>query len=248
MFYTMHGKPANQPVSSSRLKDQPIGERPRERLVERGAAALSAAELIAILVRTGLQGTNALDIGKQLVQKFGSLGAMARASVDELQCIRGIGRDKAVTLVAAFTLGSKIAEELQRESPVLDNPEAIANLLREQNRLKEVETFQILLLNTRRRLIRVEQVSQGLLDTILVHPREVFKAAIAARAAAVILVHNHPSGDPTPSEADIKVTRDLIRAGQLLKIEILDHVILGQATVDRPKDYSSLRELGYFYQ
>ena len=109
---------------------------------------------------------------------------MAKASVDELQCIRGIGRDKAVTLVAAFTLGTKIAEELQRESPVLDNPEAIVELLREQNRVKDVETFQILLLNTRRRLIRVEQVSQGTLDTILVHPREVFKSAIAARAAA----------------------------------------------------------------
>lgn len=233
--------------TSGRLKDQPAGERPRERLIERGAAALSPAELIAILVRTGLRGVNAVDIGKQLVQKFGSLGAMARASVDELQCIRGIGRDKAVTLVAAFTLASKMAEELQRESPVLDNPEAIVLLLREQNRTKNVETFQILLLNTRRRLIRVEQVSQGTLDTILVHPREVFKSAIAANAAAIVLVHNHPSGDPTPSEADIKVTRDLIRAGQLIKIDVLDHVILGRATLDRPKDYSSLRELGYFY-
>ena len=110
-----------------------------------------------------------------------------------------------------------------------------------------VETFQILLLNTRRRLIRVEQVSQGTLDTILVHPREVFKSAIAARAAALVLAHNHPSGDPTPSEADIKVTRDLIRAGQLIKIEVIDHIILGRATMERPKDYSSLRELGYFY-
>src|ERR1039457_374108 len=121
MLNTTYGKTTHNPVSSNRLKDQPAGERPRERLMERGAQALSAAELIAILVRTGLRGTNALDIGKQLVQKFGSLGAMARASVDDLQCIRGIGRDKAVTLVAAFTLGSKIAEELQRESPVLDS-------------------------------------------------------------------------------------------------------------------------------
>ena len=247
MYDTTYGKPAQNPVSSSRLKDQPIGEQPRQRLIERGAAALSAAELIAILVRTGLHGTNALDIGKQLIQKFGSLGAMARASVDDLQCIRGIGPDKAVTLVAAFTLGSKIAEELQRESPVLDNPAAVADLLREQNRLNNVETFQILLLNTRKRLIRVEQVSQGLLDTILVHPREVFHSAISARASAVVLVHNHPSGDPSPSDADIKVTRDLIRAGQLLKMEVVDHVILGRATVDRAKDYSSLRELGHFY-
>ena len=230
----------------SRLKDQPVSERPRERLIERGPGALSPAELVAILVRTGLRGTNAVDIGKQLVQKYGSLCAMARASVDDLCCVRGIGPDKAVTLVAAFTLASKMAEELQRESPVLDTPEAVARLLREQNRVKEVETFQLVLLNTRRRLIRVEQVSQGTLDTILVHPREVFKSAIAARAAAIVLAHNHPSGDPSPSEADIKVTRDLIRAGQLLKIEVLDHVILGLATVERPKDYASLRELGYW--
>ena len=244
---TRYESTAHTSGSSGRIKDQPVGERPRERLIERGAAALSPAELVAILVRTGLRGVNAVEIGKQLVCKFGSLGAMARASVDDLQSVRGIGRDKAVTLVAAFTLASKIAEELQRESPVLDNPEAIARLLREQNRLKVVETFQVLLLNTRRRLIRVEEISQGTLDTILVHPREVFKSAISARAAALVLVHNHPSGDPTPSEADIKVTRDLIRAGQLIKIEVLDHVILGRATVDRPKDYSSLRELGYFY-
>lgn len=233
--------------SHMRLKDHPVGERPWERLIELGPGALSPAELIAILVRTGLPGLNALDIGKQMIGKFGSLGAMAQASFDDLRQMRGIGRDKAVTLLAAFSLAVKMAEELQRESPVLNNPEAIAGLLREQNRSMVVETFQLLLLNTRRRLIRVEQVSQGTLDTILVHAREVFNSAIAARAAAIVLVHNHPSGDPTPSDADIKVTRELIRAGQLLKIEVLDHVILGKATVDRPKDYTSLRELGYFH-
>jgi DNA repair protein RadC len=151
----------------------------------------------------------------------------------------------AATLVAAFSLAAKMAEELQSDSPVLDNPESVAALLREQNRSKNVETFQILLVNTRRRLIRIEEVSQGILDTILVHPREVFRSAIAACASALVLVHNHPSGDPTPSEADIKVTRDLIRAGQLMKIEVLDHVILGRATAERPKDFVSLRELGY---
>jgi DNA repair protein RadC len=232
---------------SFRLKDQPATERPRERLVVHGPAALSSAELLAILVRTGLPGLNAAEIGKHLIQKYGSLGELARASVDDLRNVRGIGRDKAVTLVAAFSLASKMAEEIHYESPVLDNPEAVARILREQNRSKNVETFQLLLLNTRKRLIRVEQMSQGTLDTLLVHPREVFKSAIAAHAAGMVLVHNHPSGDPTPSDADIKVTRDLIRAGQLLKIEVVDHVILGRATADRPKDYSSLRELGYFY-
>jgi DNA repair protein RadC len=141
-----------------------------------------------------------------------------------------------------------MAGELQHESPVLDNPENVVRLLREKNLVKNVETLQVLLLNTRHRLIRVdEKITEGTLDTLLVHPREVFRAAIAANAAAVVLAHNHPSGDPTPSEADIKVTRDLIRAGQLLKIEVLDHVIIGRATPERPKDYASLRELGYFY-
>ena len=203
--------------------------------------------MIAILLRTGLKGANAVEIGRQLLQKFGPLQALAQTSVDDLRSVKGIGRDKAVTLVAAFALARAMAKDLQRESPVLDNPEAIVRLLREQNLVKNVETFQVLLLNTRRRLIRVGDIAQGTLDTILVHPREVFKAAIAANAAAIVLAHNHPSGDPTPSEADIKVTRDLIRAGQLLKIEVLDHVIIGRATPERPKDYASLRELGYFY-
>ncbi len=140
-----------------------------------------------------------------------------------------------------------MAKELCNESEPLDHPEAVVRLLRAKNLLKNVETFQVLLLNTRRRLIRVDKISDGTLDTLLVHPREVFKAAIAANAAAVVLAHNHPSGDPTPSEADIKVTRDLIRAGQLLKIEVLDHIIIGRATPERPKDYASLREQGYFY-
>lgn len=212
-----------------------------------GANALSHAELIAILLRTGLKGANAVEIGRQLLARFGSLQALARASIADLQKIKGIGRDKAVTLVAAFTLAGKMAAELQYESPTLDNPENVVRLLREQNLLKNVETLQILLLNTRRRLIRMEEVTDGTIDQLLVHPREVFKSAIAANAAAIVLAHNHPSGDPTPSEADIKVTRDLIRAGQLLKIEVLDHVIIGRPTLERPKDYSSLRELGYFY-
>lgn len=233
--------------SSLRLKDQPVSERPRERLVELGADALSHAELIAILLRTGLKGANAVEIGRQLLQKFGTLQALAQASVEDLRSVKGIGRDKAVTLMAAFALARKMAEELQRESPVLDNPENVVRLLREQNLVKQVETLQVLLLNTRRRLIRVAEITDGTLDTILVHPREVFKTAIAANAAAVVLAHNHPSGDPTPSEADIKVTRDLIRAGQLLKIDVLDHVVIGRATPERPKDYASLRELGYFY-
>ncbi len=130
---------------------------------------------------------------------------------------------------------------------MLDTPERVAEALRENNRLYAVEHFQVVCLNTRRRLIAVENIAQGILDQVLVHPREVFSVAIARRASAIILVHNHPSGDHSPSEADIRVTRDLIRAGQLLKIDVLDHVILGTRTTERPRDFSSLRELGFFY-
>jgi len=229
------------------MKDQPARERPREKLAAKGARALSDAELIAILLRTGLKGANVVEVGKELLRKHGdSLHALARASVEDLCQVKGIGRDKAVTLVAAFTLAGKMAEELQHDSPVLDNPEAVVQLLKGLNLTKQVETLQVLLLNTRRRLIRVDEVADGTLDTLLVHSREVFRRAIAANASAVVLAHNHPSGDPTPSEADIKVTRDLIRAGQLLKIDVLDHVIIGRATPERAKDYVSLRELGYF--
>jgi len=234
-------------MAGSRLKDQPESEWPRERLEAKGADALSNAELLAILLRTGLKGTNVVEVGTQLLKKFGSLQALAQASIQDLQTVKGVGRDKAVTLAAAFALARKMAEELRREAPALDTPEAVAMLMREDARLRNVETFQVLLLNTRRRLIHVAKISDGTLDTILVHPREVFKPAIAANASAVILVHNHPSGDASPSEADIRVTRDLIRAGQLLKIEVLDHLILGRASADRPKDFVSLRELGYFY-
>ena len=231
-----------------RIHDLPAQDRPRERLAALGAESLSKPELVAILLRTGTKGMSALHVAEQLLTRFGSLENLARASLDDLCKVKGIGRDKAVTLKAAFTLARQMAAELRPESPLLYTPERVADLLREECRFHEVETFHVLLLNTRRRLIRCEKISQGTLDTLLVTPREVFKLAIAANAAALVIAHNHPSGDPTPSEADVKVTRDLIRAGQLLKIELLDHVILGRATPERAKDWASLRELGHFYQ
>jgi DNA repair protein RadC len=234
-------------MTPMRMKDLPLMERPRERMVEKGAEGLRTAELIAILLRTGTRGASAVHIADQLLARFPSLDQLSRASLPELQAVKGVGPDKAVALKSAFTLARRMAEELRREAPLLDTPEKIADLLREENRTYEVERFQVVLLNTRRRLLQVEALSHGTLDTLLVHPREVFKSAIRSGAAALVLVHNHPSGDPTPSEADIKVTRDLIRAGQLLKIEVLDHVILGRRTDARPRDYASLKELGFFY-
>ena len=180
-----------------------------------------------------------------LIQQYGGLADLSKASFDELKLIKGVGESKAAAIKSAFLLGQRATRESYAESPVLDNPEKIADLLREQNLAYTVESFQVIFLNTRRRMIGMERTSQGTLDTILVHPREVFASAIVRRASAIVLVHNHPSGDPTPSDADIKVTRDLVRAGQLLKIEVLDHVILGRRSNDRPRDYVSLRELGY---
>ena len=229
-----------------RIKDLPASERPRERLAEKGAGALSHAELVAILLRTGRKGMSAVEIAQELLQKFGTLTGLERASLDELREVKGVGRDKAIALKAAVTLARRMAQELHGDAPMLDTPSSVADYLREEVRGYDVEHFKVVLLNTRRKLIRVEAVSQGLVDTILVHPREVFRQAIAANASALILAHNHPSGDPTPSEADVRVTRDLIRAGQLLKIEVLDHVILGRRSTPDGKDYVSLRELGYF--
>ncbi len=229
------------------IRDMPEGERPRERLRELGADALRNAELIAILLRTGMKGISAIQIAEQLLQKFVTLEALARAPLDQLCHVKGIGPDKAIALKSAFTLAKRMAQEIHGAAPLLDTPERIADFLREDNRLYEVEHFQVILLNTRRRLIRHEIISQGLLDQVLVHPREVFKLAINANAAAVVLAHNHPSGDPTPSEADVKVTRDVIRAGDLLRIQVLDHVVIGRRNEATGKDYASLRELGYFY-
>jgi DNA repair protein RadC len=198
----------------------------------------SNADLFALLL-----GTSA---AQALCLAFPSLSELAKATEEEIKQHARVSARRARQARAALALARRLSQEAYADKPLLDTPELVANLLREENRAYSVENFQVVLLNTRRRLIRVERISQGTLDTILVHPREVFKSAISANAAAVVLAHNHPSGDPTPSESDIRITRDLIRAGQLLKIEVLDHVIIGHATQERPKDYVSLRELGYF--
>ncbi len=230
-----------------RIKDLPVEVRPRERLVSRGAEALNNADLIAILLRTGTQGMSAMRIAEDLLTRFGSLGALANADLPEIRKTKGIGRDKAIALKSAFTLAKRMAREIRSESPLLDTPEKIANLLREELHDFKVESCHVILLNSRNRLIRMEHIGTGTLNTLLIHPREVFRLAILHQAASLVLAHNHPSGDPSPSEADIRVTRDLVRAGQLLKIEVLDHVIMGSRSEERTVDFSSLRKLGHFY-
>ena len=226
----------------------PDRERPRERLFALGPDALTDAELIGILLRTGMKGQSAIEIGRELVQYFGSLSGLARATLEELQAIKGIGRDKAIALQSAFTLARRMAAEIQETAPLMEGPDAIADLLREECRPYAVEHFFAILLDTRRRLIRKVHLTNGTLDAAIVHPRDVFRHAVVANASAMVLAHNHPSGDPTPSKADITVTRDLVRAGQLLKIEVLDHIILRRRTDERPRDFVSMKEMGYIYQ
>ncbi len=185
-------------------------------------------------------------VAESLMQRYGGLTNLAQASFDELQQVKGVGQSKAAAIKSAFLLAQRLSKESLPQGTLLDTPERIADLLREPNRSYQLETFQVVFLNTRRRLMAVEAISQGTLDSVMVHPREVFSAAITKKAAAIVLAHNHPSGDPTPSDADIRVTRDLIRAGQLLRIDVLDHIIMGRSTIEHPKDYTSLRELGYF--
>jgi DNA repair protein RadC len=180
----------------------------------------------------------------RLMGKFGGLSSLAQASFADLQQVPGVGPSKAAAIRSAFLLAQRLVRETYPDAPVVDSPERVAGLLREEYRPMNVENFHVLCLNTRRRLISADLIAQGTLDSVLVHPREVFALAMTRRASAVILVHNHPSGDPSPSEADIRLTRELIQVGRLIKIEVLDHAIVGRATTDRPRDYVSLRELG----
>ena len=184
-------------------------------------------------------------VADELMGRYGGLTSLAQASFDELQTVKGIGKSKAAAIKSAFLLAQRLSRESYPEPPLLDTPDRLADLLREPNRVYTVETFQAVFLNTRRRLIGVQNLTQGTLDTVLVDARSVFAPALSKRASAIVLAHNHPSGDPTPSEADIKVTRDLARAGQMLKIEVLDHIIFGRRTDERPRDFVSLREMGY---
>jgi DNA repair protein RadC len=233
---------------SLRIRDLPPQERPRERLAALGADALKESELLAILLRTGTPRASAVDIGARLLaQCGGSLARLAAATLDELRQVPGVGRDKAVTLKAAFELARRLVREEQRGQPLLETPEQIARYVLEEVRHLDIETLYLLHVNARCRLIAMEKLSQGTLDAVHARPREVFRRALLAGAHAVILAHNHPSGDPLPSDADVRVTREILRAGQLLRIEVLDHVIVGRPTEGRPQYWTSLKELGKLF-
>ena len=225
------------------IHEMPLEDRPREKLETRGAEALSDSELIAILLRTGVQGANAIEVARQLLAQFGSLSGLARCTVVELSGIKGIGPAKAVQLAAAFGLGARLAKETFTRSQI-DEPGLVYELLAPEMRGLHQESLRVLLLDTRYHLLRIEQVSLGSMNESIAHPREIFRPALLYSAYAIIVAHNHPSGDPTPSEADRRLTRRLKEAAELLKIGLLDHIIIGAPGVNGTPGYTSFRELG----
>jgi DNA repair protein RadC len=229
-------------MAQLKIRELPQDDRPREKLMARGANALTNAELIAILLRTGLPGANAVDVAAKLLVRYQSLNALSRCSVEEISAIPGIGPAKAVQLVAAFNLGHRIAQE-QWAHEKIDSPELVYNLLGAEMRTLQKESLRILMLDTRYHLLRVEEISRGSMSESIAHPREVFRPAIIASAYAVIVAHNHPSGDPSPSQADHSLTRRLAEAAELLQIKLLDHIILG-APAEGRQPYFSFKEAG----
>jgi len=221
------------------IKHLPREERPRERLIKYGADALSTAELLAIMINTGTATETAVEVATRLLASFGDYRHLCEASIEELGKTKGIGLAKAAKIKAAIELGQRICKAGTDNKVRINSPEDVVNLLAPEMRYLSKEHFKAVLLNTKNYVISVETVSVGSLDSSLVHPRELFKEAIKRSSAGIILVHNHPSGDPTPSTEDIKVTQKMCNAGKILGIEVLDHVIIGD------NRYSSLREKGF---
>jgi DNA repair protein RadC len=209
------------------MKELPAELRPRERLAAQGPDALSTAELVAVLLGTGSPGRSALDVAGELIGCHGGLARVATAGVRELCGVGGVGQVKALQLVAAFELGRRLGALPGRRRAAVAGPADAARVVMDRLRFAEVERFLVLLLNTRHEVLDAVEVSRGGLASSPVHPREVFKIAVREGAAAVILVHNHPSGDPAPSRADLAITARLCRAAALLGIPVLDHVIIG---------------------
>ncbi len=210
-----------------KIQEMPSDERPRERLLRLGPSACTSSELLAILMRTGSHERSALGLADEIIRRFGGLKGAANASIDEMQGVKGIGEVKAIEIAAAVEIGKRLAIVSEGEKPSIQKPQDVANLLMPELRDERREHLKGLMLDTKNRLIKVISISTGTLDSSLVHPREVFREAIIATAASLILVHNHPSGDPTPSEEDKRVTTRLAGVGREIGIELLDHIILG---------------------
>jgi len=223
------------------IHDLPISERPRERLQKFGVEALSAQEILALILGRGISGESVMITAQRLLSQFGNLTGIASASVEELSQVKGIGIAKASQIKAAFELTNRLEDYSEAGGkPLVKTPDDVVSIVRSRLRDKKKEYFLALLLDTRSQLIKVSEISIGSLDTSIVHPREVFKEAISASAASVIFAHNHPSGDPEASEDDTELTKRLVKAGEIMGIAVLDHIIIGG------KNYLSLKREGLF--
>ena len=213
-------------TNSFTLHDLPREERPRERLQKVGVDNLSLAELLALVIERGRRGENVLAIAQNLISHFGNLAKMKEATIEELQQVNGIGFATACKLKAAFELGEKAQTTATEYGQKIESAKDIFKLLKNDLGNKKKEHFKVLSLDSRNKLISIDNVSVGTINTNLVHPREVFKTAIQHLAVSIILVHNHPSGDTEPSEADLEITKRLIKSGKIMGIDILDHIII----------------------
>ncbi len=222
-----------------RITDLAETDRPRERLQKFGPGVLSDPELLAILLRVGIKGQNAVQVGQKLLERFGGkISGLHRAPFDELCSVKGVGLAKAAQLKAALELGHRMAREELQERPAIHCPDDAAALIQFDMSALEEEHLWILLLDTRNRVIEIDKAYKGSVNSSQVRVGEIFKTAIRRSAAAIIVAHNHPSGDPTPSPDDVAVTRAMVQAGKLLEIEVLDHMVVGL------KRYVSLKERG----
>lgn len=221
--------PEKETKKSFTIHDMPISERPRERLQRLGAENLSAQEILAVVMERGIRGESILITAQRLLEKFGSLQGIANATVEELSTVRGVGLAKSCQLKAAFEMANRWEKSTRGKSkPVVKTPEEAYNELKGKSRDQKKEHFWAILLDTRNQVIKTVEISIGSLDTSIVHPRELYKEAIAASASSVIIAHNHPSGNPEASQDDIQLTRRLIEAGTIMGIEIVDHIVIGE--------------------
>ncbi len=221
-----------------RITDLSTTERPRERLAELGAQALSNAELLAILLRVGIQGENAVEMGQRLLQEFGGLHGLHRASFAEISQQKGMGAAKTAQIKAAIELGVRLRLEAPEERPVIQGPSDAAALVMYEMSALPQEHLRVINLDTRNRVINIEKLYVGSLNSSTVRVGEIFRPAITRNAASVIILHNHPSGDPSPSPEDVALTRSIVQSGKLLDIDVLDHLVIGQGC------WVSLKERG----
>lgn len=224
------------------IKDLPSAIRPRERLEALGAGALSDEELIAIILRTGTHASNALDVARSLLVTQGGLTGLNRASLKELSQTHGMGQVKAIDLKAALELGKRLITLAPAERPPITGPQDAYGLLKNEMAFLEQESVRVILLDTKNHVMNVCQVSLGSLNSSIIRVGEVFREAVRQQAAAIVLAHNHPSGDPMPSTEDVAITRKVVQSGELLDIEVLDHVIIGRPGAASTSGWVSMRE------